>query len=280
MKRRKDVSLDVGLSLPSIIFWSILNLVVGSIPAMFFFGWVAANMDLSTYAYILQPGPLLTSAFPWLTTWPLVHADGSLQRVLLNVLPWITFGTIHSTLAQKPAHDMLERIIPPQAIRSFYMILSGLSLTTVMLTWQRIGTVVYSVPGHYLSSSVVLHNVVFYSCTVGILYHVSMFGSLFSFIGLSQLWQTKRQLEGRTAGMPKLVRTGMYSIVRHPIYTLTLIMLVLSPVMVIDRAIMLAMTILYLAVGVHYEEKKLVKLFGPPYVKYQREVARFIPFVF
>lgn len=59
-----------------------------------------------------------------------------------------------------------------------------------------------------------------------------------------------------------------YGIIRHPIYTFTLLGMLATPLMTYDRLLLTVSVCLYLLWGVPVEEKKLIAQFGPAYSKY------------
>jgi protein-S-isoprenylcysteine O-methyltransferase Ste14 len=90
--------------------------------------------------------------------------------------------------------------------------------------------------------------------------------------------------------MPTLVTNGFYAYVRHPIYTITLASLFVSTIFTVDRILFIIGNdyhdianskgaILYLSVGVPYEEKKLIEIFGNQYKIYSKKVPAIIPFL-
>lgn len=91
-----------------------------------------------------------------------------------------------------------------------------------------------------------------------------------SFLGLRQLTQT-----GESA--PRLVVTGLYRWVRHPLYTAGLLFLWCSPAMTTSLlALYLALTV-YIVVGSRLEERRLLAEFGPAYDAYRRRVPALLP---
>ena len=91
--------------------------------------------------------------------------------------------------------------------------------------------------------------------------------------------------------MPKLVTNGFYHYVRHPIYTITLAALFISTIYTTDRILFIIGNIIshnkshflgavfYLSVGVPYEEKKLIEIFGKQYETYSKKVPAIVPFL-
>jgi protein-S-isoprenylcysteine O-methyltransferase Ste14 len=99
------------------------------------------------------------------------------------------------------------------------------------------------------------------------------------FIGLEQLDEIKQPT---VIAEKKLVKTGLYGYVRHPLYFGVILML-LGAVLFLPNVPMLLFVIVslvYLPIGVTLEERKLVAEFGAQYQTYQREVKMLFPFVF
>lgn len=77
----------------------------------------------------------------------------------------------------------------------------------------------------------------------------------------------------------ELITTGLHGRMRHPIYTGTILLILGMFVSVPSWSVMTcAIAIfIYLPIGIHYEEKKLIAHFGDEYLKYKKEVACIIP---
>ncbi len=76
-----------------------------------------------------------------------------------------------------------------------------------------------------------------------------------------------------------LVRSGLHGHMRHPIYT-GLIMLLLGWCLAwptLPTAVVSALMLVYLPVGIHLEERKLVARFGEAYHSYRSEVPMLLP---
>jgi protein-S-isoprenylcysteine O-methyltransferase Ste14 len=94
---------------------------------------------------------------------------------------------------------------------------------------------------------------------------------LWRFLGLRQL----RQPELDTS--PRLVVTGLYRWVRHPLYSAGLVFLWLTPWMTTSvLALNLGLTA-YIVIGSRFEERRLIAEFGNLYRGYQQRVPRLVP---
>ena len=79
-----------------------------------------------------------------------------------------------------------------------------------------------------------------------------------------------------------LVVEGYHKYVRHPVYLATILIFlgnfIYSPNF--TSLILLGMTVIYLQIGIHLEEKKLLVKFGDNYAEYKQRVPKLIPLKF
>lgn len=71
---------------------------------------------------------------------------------------------------------------------------------------------------------------------------------------------------------------GPYKYSRHPIYFFSIIFLLFRAEMTLFYLTMFISFTAYFYIGSHYEEKKMVRLFGDDYRDYQRKVPRIFPY--
>ncbi len=103
-----------------------------------------------------------------------------------------------------------------------------------------------------------------------LLYSVSMI-EVKVFLG----WRQLSQPDAETSG--KLVTSGLYRIVRHPLYMFSMIFLWLIPWMTDLLFAFVAASSLYFLIGTIPEERKMVTIFGKDYQEYQARVPRIFP---
>ncbi len=77
----------------------------------------------------------------------------------------------------------------------------------------------------------------------------------------------------------KLITTQIYSKVRHPLYSATLLIMIGMFLFIpkVSTLIALSTTICYLFVGIYFEERKLIKKYGETYLNYKDKVPAIIP---
>lgn len=76
---------------------------------------------------------------------------------------------------------------------------------------------------------------------------------------------------------PRLVVTGLYRWVRHPLYAAGLAFVWLTPALTVNLLVLFLGLTLYVLIGSHLEEQRLLVEFGPAYATYQVRVPRLIP---
>ncbi len=101
-------------------------------------------------------------------------------------------------------------------------------------------------------------------------------------------WTSSHALRGQlriVAGLGadhKLIRTGPYALVRHPIYTSMLMVICATAVIVTPWPLFLGALTLFVAgteIRMRTEEKLLASHFGNEYEDYKRRVPAYIPFL-
>ncbi|MCK6539057.1 MAG: isoprenylcysteine carboxylmethyltransferase family protein [Anaerolineales bacterium] len=90
-----------------------------------------------------------------------------------------------------------------------------------------------------------------------------------SFIGLRQLFEEEKP--------GKLVKTGFYRVMRHPLYTFGLLILWLSPSVSVNSFVVYVSLTVYILAGAYFEERKLLHEFGREYAEYKSVTPMLIP---
>ena len=194
-----------------------------------------------------------------------------MQGSILVFTAVFVWGALHSLLAGIPAKAAARKLFGPMA-DNFYRIVFNAAAAMTLLPVMAIlirnpGTVLVQVPWPWW---VVL--------AIGQIAALAWLGVSFlqsdppGFLGLRQLGNSQ------TGG--KLVTTGAYSIVRHPMYTAGLFVLWLFPILTTGTLAFDVGITIYILIGSELEERKLTAEYGEEYRKYKAKVARLIPFIY
>lgn len=210
------------------------------------------------YAYLVIFGEAVDPAAP------------PARPVLINVALFSAFALHHSLFARARAKRRVESLVSPAYERSVYVWGSSLLFLAVCVLWQPVPGALWTAPAGL--APIVLAA----ELGGGVLSVVSARRlDVLDLAGLRQAAATA------VAPAPTLVRTGPYGLVRHPVYLGWIILVWVTPVMTGTRLVFAAVSTLYLAVAVVFEERDLTRLFGSGYAEYQRQVRwRMLPFVY
>ena len=96
----------------------------------------------------------------------------------------------------------------------------------------------------------------------------------FELVGLKQAFARFRRVSFQRRGF---VSPLLYRYLRHPMMSSLLVGLWVTPRMTIGHALLSAGMSVYIFIGVHFEERSLVRELGEAYVSYQAQVPRFVP---
>ena len=84
-------------------------------------------------------------------------------------------------------------------------------------------------------------------------------------------------LFGRAAPPRRFHAPALYKLIRHPTYLGLIIAFWVAPTMTIGHLLFAAATTVYIFVGIAFEERDLVDLFGDRYRSYKDRVSMLVP---
>ena len=181
------------------------------------------------------------------------------------------FGFFHSLMARERFKVWWTRIVSPQAERSTFVLQSSLFLGLAMWQWRPMPYTIWQLEGLY---AFILLSVFFFGLVIVL---VSTFLiDHFELFGLRQVWFTKANNQVPVARF----RTPLlYKIVRHPMQLGMAIALFATPHMTVGHLLFAGSMTLYIVIGLHFEERALVREFGDRYREYQAQVPMLFPFM-
>lgn len=181
------------------------------------------------------------------------------------------FGVQHSGMARRGFKAVWTRILVPRAVeRSTYVLASSLCLIVLFIFWQPLPGVVWSIQNEMLGKVLIAVSLLGF----GMLLVASFLINHFELFGLQQVYQHAK----RTQSSPIAFKSpGLYKLVRHPIYVGFLIFAWVTPVMTVGHLLFAIGSLVYILIGVRFEERDLVKEFGDTYTQYQNRVHGLLP---
>lgn len=182
------------------------------------------------------------------------------------VLGW---GILHSFLASSEVKGYLAQRLGREVMRFYRLAYNLFSVITFLpIPWLMAilpDRQLYAIPWPWLGLTLTVQTAAVVLLVVGVL----QTGWL-DFVGLNALTNEPEP-------PPKMVVSGLYRWVRHPLYTAGLAFVWLTPVMTVNLLVVLIASTIYILLGARYEERKLLRQFGDEYARYQATTPMFIP---
>jgi len=188
----------------------------------------------------------------------------------LDLLLLVSFAVQHSAMARPSFKARWTRVIPAAAERSTYMLATGLVVLLLLLFWQPMPALVWSVearPARFLLLAIAAAGWSYLLAASFAINHFELFG----------LQQVYRVLRGRPVTPAPFRVRWMYRFDRHPIMTGMLIGLWVSPTMTVGRLLFALGCTLYISIGVFFEQRTLLRQLGRPYEEYCERVRSIVP---
>ncbi len=177
---------------------------------------------------------------------------------------WVLYFIIHSGLATSRVKSFFERILGKhyRFYRIVYSMISIIGLVLLLFISQSFSPVLLFDPNgltDILGLSLVGIGVI-------IIYLSFRQYQITSFIGFNE-------------EVSNFTRKGILQHVRHPIYSGTILIVVgyflFSPIL--STLISVACILIYLPVGIYFEETKLIRQYGDLYLSYKKDVPAVFP---
>ena len=194
---------------------------------------------------------------------------GLWRPVLVDTALFTAFALHHSLFARSPVKAWVGRIAPPVVERSLYTWIASLLFIIVCWQWIPVPGRVYRIDGYWR--------------WIG--WSTQAAGLMLTFLGsraldVLDLAGVRSVLAAGPTHVP-LATSGVFALVRHPLYLGWVLFTFGAPDMTATRALFAAISTSYLALAIPWEERALVKTFGPAYEAYRRNTRwRMLPGIY
>ena len=196
-------------------------------------------------------------------------AADTATAVAIDLLLIALFGLQHSVMARPAFKRWITRFVPKPVERSTFVLAGSLVLALLFWQWRPLGATVWQAGG---GVAILLWSLFALGWATVLL--STFLINHFDLFGLRQSWMN---LLDRPL-VPLVFRTTLlYRVVRHPIMLGFLLAFWFTPHMTVGHLLFAAGMTVYILVGVHFEERDLVRSLGQDYVDYRRRTPAFVP---
>lgn len=229
------------------------------------YAWLGAAAFVASLAYFL---------FAYAVTFGETAAPGPwLAPILIDTALFSAFALHHSLFARTRVKAAVHAALSPALERTLYTWISSVLFALVCCAWQPVPGLLYSLPQpwHWLGYAVQAAGIALTAAGSRVLDVLDLAG-------------VRPVLQARHADAPRhvpLQTTGVYGLVRHPIYFGWILFVFGAPHMTLTRFVFACVSTAYLAAAIPFEERGLLDTFGPDYAAYQDRVrSRMLPYLY
>ncbi len=193
-----------------------------------------------------------------------------IESLIVNVVLLGIFAVQHSVMARQGFKRWWTRIVPPSVERSTFVLFATAAVALLLWQWRPMTDVVWSVQNP--AGIAVIQGIFWLGWAIlllstFLLIHFELFG----------LRQVVARLMGWNTPEPQFRTPFLYKRVRHPLYLGFVIAFWAAPTMTVGHLLFSVATTGYILIGIFFEERDLVNLFGDQYRRYRRQVSMLIP---
>jgi hypothetical protein len=179
----------------------------------------------------------------------------------------LQFAIPHSVLLHPATRKWVTRRLRSEFYGLLFCFVTCASLWLLFAVWRGSRTIAWAWP----ESLRPLVTAGFVISWIATLYSLSLTGLGYQ-TGLTPWWHWIRR---RPVPRREFRPAGAYRYTRHPVYLSFLGLVWLTPVVTLDRAVLIGVWTVYVFLGSYLKDERLARLIGEPYRQYQAEVPAY-----
>lgn len=192
------------------------------------------------------------------------------EALIVNVILLGIFAVQHTVMARQGFKRVWTRIVPQAVERSTFVVFATAAVALLLWQWRPMPDVIWSVQDPIAVG--VIHGVFWLGW--GILLLSTFLLNHFELFGLRQV---VARLMGWKIPEPQFRTPLLYKRIRHPLYLGFILGFWATPTMTMGHLLFAVATTAYIFIGIWFEERDLVNMFGEKYRNYRRQVSMLIP---
>jgi protein-S-isoprenylcysteine O-methyltransferase Ste14 len=181
------------------------------------------------------------------------------------------FGLQHSVMARRGFKRWWTRVVPPVVERSTYLVATCAVLGLMFRFWVPIDAPLIWDVGHGIGATLMWS---LFALGWSLVVLSSFLIDHFEMFGLRQVFA---RLMRRPLPPARFETPLLYRHVRHPLYVGILLSLWSTPVMTAGHLLFAFGLSSYILIGIAFEERDLIQMFGERYRRYREDVGMLIP---
>jgi methanethiol S-methyltransferase len=198
------------------------------------------------------------------------EAGGLLLAVLINMLLLGLFAVQHTVMARPAFKRWWTALVPEPVERTTFVLFASVALLLLYWQWRPMSAPIWSVTN---AGGAMMMQAIFWLGWALVLLSTFLINH-FELFGLRQVYA---RLRGQRLPAPVFKAPFLYKRVRHPIYLGFILAFWATPSMTAGHLLFAIATTGYILIGIYFEERDLVALFGDQYRRYREQVSMLIP---
>jgi protein-S-isoprenylcysteine O-methyltransferase Ste14 len=200
-----------------------------------------------------------------------------MPNIFIITIAALVWSLLHSVTASHTAKALARKYLGARHTDGLYRLLYNIFSVVTFVPLMAVAALLPDQPLYRFPDPLIPWTVLIQAMSVIAVLLAVIQVDIWSFVGLRQLLRWLEKVDAPESPA-RLIRSGLYAFMRHPIYFFSLLALWLTPVMSLNTLTLFVCFTIYFWVGSIFEERKLAAEFGEEYKQIQQKIPRIVPF--